>query len=93
MAQACQKNGMNISNIPNIIAACCVRHNVCEIYGDWFNEEWLQEVNLEQPDSSFPVSSVQRTVPGGEQVHNILSDYFEQLCVSCYCYSCVYPHV
>lgn len=93
MAQACQKNDMNISNISNIIAACCVRHNVCEIYGDWFNEEWLQEVNLEQPDSSLPVSSVQRTVPGGEQIHNILSDYFEQLCVSCYCYSCVYPHV
>lgn len=42
---------MDIKNVPNVIAACCVLHNLCETHGDSFNEEWLQEVDLmDQPE-------------------------------------------
>ena len=42
---------MDLENVPHVIAACCILHKVCEIHGDSFNEEWLQEVDLmDQPD-------------------------------------------
>jgi len=30
---------MDIDNVANIIAACCVLHNLCEIHHDSFNEK------------------------------------------------------
>ena len=44
---------IHIDNVPHIIAACCVLHNVCEIHHDGFNEEWLQEFEVEsdQPEN------------------------------------------
>ncbi len=39
-----KKNDMSIQHIPTIICACCILHNVCEIHGDSFNEEWLQQL-------------------------------------------------
>ena len=48
---------MDIDNIPHIITACCVLHNVCEVHGDSFNDEWLLEVDTQmaQPDDEHPV--------------------------------------
>ena len=34
---------IHIDNVPYIITACCVLHNMCEVHGDTFNEEWLQD--------------------------------------------------
>ena len=42
---------MLIDNVPHAIAACCALRNVCEINHESFNEEWLREVVLDQPDS------------------------------------------
>ena len=33
---------MLVENVPNIVAVCCVLHNICEIHGDTFNKEWMQ---------------------------------------------------
>ena len=46
-----KKIDMLIDNVPHIIAACCVLHNLCEIHGDTFNEEWLQALDLDKPDT------------------------------------------
>ena len=43
---------MSVSNIPNIIMACCVLHNICGIHRDAFNEIWLDDVHSDQPTSS-----------------------------------------
>ena len=42
---------MDVENVPHIVAACCILHNVCEIHGDTFNEVWIADVDdtLEQP--------------------------------------------
>ena len=45
---------MNISNIPKVVTAACILHNVCEIHGEYF-DSWLREVedsSLPQPTSS-----------------------------------------
>ena len=67
----------HIDNVPHIIAACCALHNMCEIHHDSFNEEWLQEVNLDEPDSVPDTSTPTPSGTGGDRVRNILMDYFE----------------
>ena len=35
---------MIVENVPTVVGACCILHNICQIHGDTFNEEWLQDV-------------------------------------------------
>ena len=39
-----KRNDMSIENIPNVVTAACILHNVCEIHGESFNEAWLHEI-------------------------------------------------
>ena len=66
---------MHLDNVPYVIAACCVLHNVCEVHHDSFNEEWLQEIDLSQPDC-VASTSTQLSQTGGEHVQAILMNYF-----------------
>lgn len=34
--------GVCVRDVPELVAACCVLHNMCEVHGDTFNEEWLE---------------------------------------------------
>ena len=36
---------MHIDHIPNIVAAACILHNLCEIHKKHFNSAWLQELS------------------------------------------------
>ena len=47
-----KKNEMSVSNIPSVIAACCVLHNICEIHSDSISESWLEE--YEQTNHEMP---------------------------------------
>ena len=40
-----ERNDTTISDLPDLIVACCVLHKLCEIHRERFNEEWLQEVD------------------------------------------------
>ena len=66
---------MDISNVPNVILACCTLHNICEIHNDSFNDEWLQQSDdFDQPDSTdAPVSTRSNT---GNRVRDLLVTYF-----------------
>ena len=35
---------INVSDVPKLVAACFTLHNICEIHGDTFDEEWLEGV-------------------------------------------------
>ena len=34
---------VSVQDVPELVAACCVLHNMCEVHGDTFNE-WLEDV-------------------------------------------------
>ena len=36
-------NEMRLVNVPTVIAACCVLHNVCEMHGESLNERWIED--------------------------------------------------
>ena len=38
-----KRNDMHINHIPNVVAASCILHNLCEIHGEHFNDTWLQD--------------------------------------------------
>ena len=29
-----------LENVPNVVAACVILHNICEVLGDHFQSEW-----------------------------------------------------
>lgn len=37
---------LNVENSCNVIAACCVLHNYCENLHEFFNDQWLNGVNI-----------------------------------------------
>lgn len=47
-----KKIDMHTKHIPNVILSCCVLHNICEIHNDTFDEEWLHDIDLSQPDDT-----------------------------------------
>jgi len=71
-----KRNDMNIDNIPHVITAASILHNICEIHGETFNDAWLREI---QQDSSFPQPS--STTSDGDssrpkQVRDALMHFF-----------------
>ena len=68
-----KKIDMHINNVPNVVLACCILHNICEIHGDEFNEEWLEDLDLVQLDDT----DVSTTTHDGGTVRDLLANYFE----------------
>ena len=36
-----KRNRSKITNIPTLVTACCVLHNLCELHGDACKEDWV----------------------------------------------------
>ena len=49
---------MKLDYLSIAVTACCILHNICEVYHDEFYEQWLDDVNK----SSIPSSS-ESTLP------------------------------
>ena len=66
---------MNIRNIPTVITACCILHNVCEVHGDRFNKSWMEEHSdaLEQPPSAETTAV---TSDAATAIQNSLVQYY-----------------
>ena len=47
-----------VRDVPKLVATCCVLHNVCEVRGDTFNEEWLEGVESGCDTSTNIVGSI-----------------------------------
>lgn len=47
-----KQNDMFVEKVPQIVLACCILHNLCEVHGDTFCSTWLQcstPTQLQQP--------------------------------------------
>ena len=66
-----------MNDASKVVAACCVLHNICEIHGDAFDDDWLNgtdDQNLETNNLST-VSSNQPT-EGAVDIRN--AHFFNQ---------------
>ena len=49
-----------VENVPKVVTACCILHNMCEIHGETFDETWTQA----EDTSQFIIQP--RTSPSGD---------------------------
>ena len=40
---------MQMDNATTAVGACIVPHNICELFGDYYLEEW-EQINLDEDD-------------------------------------------
>ena len=74
-----KKIDMAIENVPTVIAACCILHNLCEIHGETFNDHWLQAhaTEYEQPPTQYhPTRSDNSSIATPREIRNVLTRYF-----------------
>ena len=73
-----KRNDADVSDLPVLVAACCVLHNICEIHGESFSEDWLQDLNVSQVCSRQDSSSACGGRGSGEAVQKALTTYFKE---------------
>ena len=67
---------IDIRNVPELIAACCTLHNICEVHGDLFDEHWLEGVEVTSEVEANDVSATQSE--SGDSIRQALMSYFQQ---------------
>ena len=51
---------VDVHDVPELVAACCMLHNICEVHGDGFDEQWMEGVEEStRDDCSAAVTTVQ----------------------------------
>jgi len=68
-----KRNDMVVRKVPNVIAAACVLHNMCEIHGNTFDESWITTENDNPETESMDVPS---TTTGSTTIREALIYHF-----------------
>ena len=66
---------VEVSDVPELVAACCVLHNICEVHGDSFNEDWIEGTDVSLLRCSNPAAP-SHPLPSSMQTRNTLTSYF-----------------
>ncbi len=68
-----KRNDTSIGDIPTLVSACCVLHNICEVRGESFDDEWIET----DPSFSEIRQSASDSVDiSGNQIRSTLTQYF-----------------
>ena len=70
-----KRNDVQVDDLPKLVAACCVLHNVCETRGDSFDEDWMQDITDHHSVSGSSNSSVCNS---GKDTREALMTYFSE---------------
>lgn len=66
---------MSVENIPTVIAACCILHNMCEIHGETFMETWMTDVHSEENQPNQHVVDNDTNAGGAKEIRAALVQY------------------
>lgn len=74
-----KQNDMFIERVLTIITACCILHNICEIHGDSFNADWLDDINnsTHSVEPTAPLSTDNETESDCKNIREALILYFK----------------
>ena len=73
--QLLKPNDMLIENVPNLVAACCVLHNICEIHKEAFDDDWLEEALAAQQQQSNLATHDDDSLSGPDIIRETLVQY------------------
>ena len=68
---------INLKNVPAVVASCVVLHNLCEMFGDTFREEW-DSVDTSQEISLSANSTGTVRSPRAAAIWDTIKDYIYQ---------------
>ena len=71
-----RRNDIHTDNIPHVIAATCVLHNICEVHHEHFNDTWLEH-NEGAYDQPATVTTRDTSVGSPHTIRNVLLSYFQ----------------
>ena len=63
-------------DVPKLVAACCVLHNVCEIHGDKFNDQWMEGVQGQESVHTSAGSSSTLPEESAVDIRKAFMSYF-----------------
>ena len=66
---------IDVKDASELVAACCVLHNICEVHGDTFDDDWLNGVYGQEFESS---SSSSHPIQSATDTRNAFMAYFSQ---------------
>lgn len=72
-----KRNDMNVDNVPCVVTACCILHNMCEVHGDTFNELWMEEVNNSAQSQPAVTVGDRNAHPNARAVRDALVHYYQ----------------
>jgi hypothetical protein len=61
-------------DVPKLITACCALHNVCEVNGDSFDEDWLEGVEITRETEANDGTTQSES---GDSIRRALMSYFQ----------------
>ena len=67
---------VSTSDVPKLVAACCVLHNVCEIHGDKFNDQWMEGVQGQESVRTSAGSSSTLPEESAVDIRKAFMSYF-----------------
>jgi hypothetical protein len=72
-----KRNDTATADVPNMITACCVLHNICEVHKDEFSDSWLEGISeVQVPHASTTNSMTSATNnPTAESIRKAIRDY------------------
>ena len=70
-----KRNDVLIDDLPKLVAACCVLHNICESRSESFDEDWMQDVSDHHSVNSHSTSSVDNS---GKTIREALMTWFSE---------------
>ena len=76
---------VRVSEVPELVGACCILHNMCQLHGEGFERQWLEDNDeYESPNDprrqmtpNDPRPSVSHSVGSGDRIRSAFSEYFK----------------
>ena len=67
---------MSLEWVPTVIAACCILHNICEVFKENYDEGWMTEDDEDRPQPNTSTEDEVDSIRTGT-ICNALKKYFE----------------
>jgi hypothetical protein len=69
-----KRNDTTVQFLSTQVAACCILHNVCEVHGDSFDEDW-RHTSVNVPPTDMPAQPAPSGSQVPESIRSALTDY------------------
>ena len=67
---------VDVSDVPELVAACCVLHNICEIHREEFSDDLLEGVESKASECGSAVASNIQPQDSAVSIRNALTSHF-----------------